>query len=148
MLVCPRACVSVWTHTYVGFKRQVGTQFSCPPLGFQELNLGSKVWGQEFLSVESWSQPHKYVFLKPIIYFWYNNQGTHAIALIIKFKLKPYFLKSKYPLITFSSSSSSFFGGGGVVFGLLCIMCVWCACVHLWVKQWALREDLSSPLQI
>lgn len=119
-------------HTYVGFKRQVGTQFSCPPLGFQELNLGSKVWGQEFLSAESWSQPHKYVFLKPIIYFWGNNQGTHAIALIIKFKLKPYFLKSKYPLITFSSSSSSFifFGGCGIWFALY-YMCVVCMCTPM-----------------
>lgn len=125
--LCAHVCVSVWIHTYVGFKRQVGTQFSCPPLGFQELNSGSKVWGQEFLSAESWSQPHKYVFLKPIIYFWCNNQGTHATALIIKFKLKPYFLKSKYPLITFSSS---FFFWCGIWFALYHV-CVVCMCTPM-----------------
>lgn len=125
--LCARvhACVIVWMHTYVEFKRQVGTQFSCPPLGFQELNSGSKVWGQEFLSAESWSQPHKYIFLQPIIYFW-CNQGTHAIALIIKFKWNPYFLSNQsIPWLQFHH----FFGG--VVFGLLCIMCVVCMCIPM-----------------
>lgn len=84
--------------------------------------------GARIFISESWSQPHKYIFLKPIIYFWYN-QGTHAFALIIKFKLNTYFLSNQS--IPWLQLHHLFFG---VAFGLLRIVCVWCVHVYPMTK--------------